>query len=246
MEVAVEIPGVSYWHAIDHLLTCLDLIGHREAEIELSIPVAVIGDVVEAKSEQTEGESRDHASHWVPGLGGSVGEAAVGARGVGGGIGRLKLGKAAKCGDGDSLSTRAIDRLPSLAFADQEGPPAWTGEKVFGAHGISRIVPLGAEPADSVKLAILEDKLWTMSFPRVKFAVTNSCLLLVVTNHCPMRLALKGVGSENGLAVREESWRGLPSGSLGGLVVCPRSNFERWVVGSGRLLPLAGSSRRDH
>jgi len=31
LEVAIEIPGVSHRHAIDHLLTCLDLIGDREA-----------------------------------------------------------------------------------------------------------------------------------------------------------------------------------------------------------------------
>jgi hypothetical protein len=50
---------------------------------------------------------------------------------------------------------------------------------------------LDAKPVDSVKLAILEDKLWTMSFPRVKFAVANTCWLLVVTNGWPMRLALR-------------------------------------------------------
>lgn len=210
------------------------------------VPVAEVGDVVEAKSKQTEGEGRDQASHRVPGLGGSVGVTAARAWRVGGGIGRLKLGEAAKCWDGDGLSAGAFDRLSGLAFADQEGLPAWAWEKVFGTHGIPRSMADDAVPADSVKLAILEDKLWTMSFPRVKFAVTNSRWLLVVTNGWSMRLALRGVGSEDGLAAREENWQGLPSGTLGGRKFVRGHFVGRWVVGSGRLLPLAGSSRRDH
>jgi hypothetical protein len=88
------------------------------------------------------------------------------------------------------LSAGALDRLSGLAFADQVGLPARAWEKVFGAHGIPRSVALDAGAPDPVKLAILEDKLWTMSFPKVKFAVMNSRLFLVVTKGWPMRLSL--------------------------------------------------------